>query len=85
MLVLALVAATLSVSALLVPPQPAEALPCMEWNCDYYSDATYTVLVGRHMVLCAVGVRDWGEVTPYEICYSGDFCPYCEPCGWPCI
>lgn len=43
-------------------------------DCDYFSDATYTVLVGSRTRLCNGQYTTWGTITSYKICIT-------EPCG----
>ncbi len=59
-------------AALLVPATDALAASYCERS--YYSDATYTVLVGERITTCQGQVYSWGVVTPYRI-------SACEPCG----
>ena len=65
----AIATAALSIAALLGPSTPAAAGEyCGPDNCDvwytFYSDATYTVVVGEYTTeVC--GSVDWGERTTY--------------------
>ncbi|MPY91011.1 MAG: hypothetical protein GEU99_24250 [Luteitalea sp.] len=36
--------------------------------CFYYSDDTFTELVGAHGTGCGGGVIDWGSISPYKVC-----------------
>ncbi len=58
--------------ALLGPATDALAASYCERS--YYSDATYTVLVGERITTCQGQVYSWGVVTPYRL-------SACEPCG----
>jgi hypothetical protein len=40
--------------------------PCHEESTIYYSDATYTVVVGGNQYYCWWGHHVWGEWTPYS-------------------
>lgn len=83
--ILVVVATLATVVGALMPAQEALALPCHEYSCEYYSDATYTVLVGIRETICWVGVRwIWGYETEYEICYNGPTCEYCGGCEPVC-
>lgn len=64
--------------AALWPASEARALPCQEVWCEFYSDATYTVVVGWRFTSC-FGVRPvQGQQTQFVICETGDLCPHCE-------
>lgn len=76
--VLLLVAALAVTVGTLLPADTAQALPCRESTTDFYSDATYTTLVGWREVTCW-GIYKWGEFTQYKIVYVGEWCP---GCGW---
>jgi Family of unknown function (DUF6289) len=68
-LALALAAASFSMKS----TETAEAANLLI-ACDYYSDATHTVLVGAYVRVCNGHINSWGTVTPYKVCSS-------EPCG----
>jgi uncharacterized protein DUF6289 len=38
--------------------------------CSYYSDATYTTVVGARGTGCCGAVINWGVVTPYKRCQT---------------
>lgn len=78
--VLLLVAALAATVGALLPTDTAQALPCKESSTDFYSDGTYTTIVGGREVTCW-GVFTWGQVTIYRITYPGDYCFGCGP-GW---
>ena len=52
---------------------PAAATAVAGINIEYYSDATYTTLVGAFVRNCN-GVYRWGQITEYQIV------SYDEPC-----
>jgi hypothetical protein len=61
------------------PDYEARALPCQEVWCEWYSDATYTELVGWRMTTCFGVTRVNGQQTEFEICEtSTELCPHCE-------
>jgi len=66
-LVLALVATSFSVKM-----RTAEAEPRII-DCDYYSDATYTTVVGSYTKLCNGQIVIWGTQTPYARCHN-EYC-----------
>jgi hypothetical protein len=39
-------------------------------ECDYYSDATHTVLVGSYVRVCNGQTNTWGTVTQYSVCHT---------------
>lgn len=51
----------------------AGALPCHEVEHNYYSDATYSTIVGYRFVYCS-GVYTYGTVTQYVVSYDGGDC-----------
>lgn len=59
-------------ACLLVPSVKATAVSYCEWT--YYSDATYTTIVGERIRTCQGQLYAWGVVTSFR--YGG-----CEPCG----
>lgn len=68
------------VAGLLLFAVVALAFPTATWAagtyCDwtYYSDATYTTIVGEKIKTCQNQVYSWGIVTTFKL--GG-----CEPCG----
>jgi hypothetical protein len=51
----------------------AGALPCHEVEHNYYSDATYSTIVGYRFVTCS-GVYTYGTVTTFVVSYDGGDC-----------
>lgn len=51
-----------------------DALPCNEVDRLYYSDATYTNLVGERILLCNGQRWSWGITTSFVQIFT-------EPCG----
>ncbi|HEX4962612.1 MAG TPA: DUF6289 family protein, partial [Thermoanaerobaculia bacterium] len=39
-------------------------------ECDYYSDATFTVVVGSYDHLCNGQITTWGTRTQYSRCHN---------------
>ena len=65
--------ALLTGSFILTVPDTAEAARMCE--CDYYSDASHTTIIGGLYQGCRPGqVSRWGSSSPYYSCT-------CEPCG----
>lgn len=56
----------------------AEALPCNEVERTYYSDATYSTVVGERILFCNGQTWKWGIVTSYVQVFSFP----CGNCGW---
>lgn len=54
------------------------ALPCNEVERIYYSDATYSTVVGERILFCNGQTWKWGSVTSYVQVYSTP----CGNCGW---
>lgn len=52
-------------------PQDAEAI---QGVCAYYSDATFTTVVGARGTGCCGSVINWGITTPYRRCEQ-IYCP----------
>ncbi len=52
-------------------PQSADAI---QGVCAYYSDATYTTVVGARGTGCCGSVINWGITTPYRRCEQL-YCP----------
>ncbi len=61
--------ALLAGSLLIAAPPTATALPQQEYDCHYYSDASYTVEVGWSALACNGSRSQGGVFTPYAICY----------------
>lgn len=68
-LLAALLVVLATVAALV--PQIAEAI---QGVCFYYSDATYTTVVGARGTGCCNKPINWGVVTPYRRCETL-YCP----------
>lgn len=51
----------------------AMALPARSIDIDYYSDATFTEIVGGRVLTCSGNGGRWGERTDYAIDY-GESC-----------
>jgi hypothetical protein len=66
-----LLTAVLVVTAVLAAPgSPAQARACpLDWACRwiYYSDATYTTVVGASDTSCSGDNQSWGRRTAYEM------------------
>jgi hypothetical protein len=61
------------------PSSDARARPCQEVWCEWYSDATYTEVVGWRFTSCFRVGPVHGEQTEFEICEtSPDLCPHCS-------
>lgn len=84
---LALAVAILTSGFIIAPPEPVTAMPERQLFCTYYSDATYTTVVGERWVSCT-GVILTGTRTAYEECWQGGRCytplrcsdaPWCDP------
>lgn len=86
---LAMAIAILIFSFVASPPGSLIAAPSHQSYCDYYSDDTYTTLVGHRWVSCS-GVVTTGTKTLYKLCWQGSSCytpppplcsdaPWCEP------
>lgn len=56
----------------------AEARPAYSWDCDYYSDASYTTIVGYYHFTCSGNQAWYGTVTDYRICEQS-----CCSCTYP--
>lgn len=39
-------------------------------ECDYYSDATHTTMVGSYIRVCNGHTNTSGTVTPYKVCIT---------------
>ena len=62
---------------------PAAALPTHEINWDYYSDATFTEIVGGRTISCSGNGGRWGVRTDYAIMTLGMDCDIDPPNpGW---
>ena len=62
---------------------PATALPEYEINWDYYSDSTYTDVVGGRTISCSGNGARWGVQTEYGIMTLGFKCENDPPYpGW---
>lgn len=56
--------------------------PCHAESTLYYSDATYTTVVGGDEYICWSGHHIWGQRTPYFIyTYHEQCCEVCTPNG----
>lgn len=69
-LALALGSGMSAAPALAAPPAAAAAVG---YTIEFYSDDTYTVLVGEFVRNCN-GVYSWGQRTPYTIVYNDEPC-----------
>lgn len=68
---IAIAATMLAAGALLTPATPAAAGSlCYVYDCDwatyYYSDASYTTIVGAHSDGVVCGPMEWGEQTSFS-------------------
>lgn len=63
-LVAVLLIAGLALCAIVLAPADAFAAQ----SCKYYSDATYTTVVGGKSIGCCGETSSWGQVTPYRRC-----------------
>ncbi|MBX9461292.1 MAG: hypothetical protein KL785_09590 [Brevundimonas sp.] len=62
---------------------PAAALPEYEINWEYYSDATYTEIVGGRTISCSGNGGRWGIRTEYAVFVQGFKCETDPPYpGW---
>lgn len=78
---LALFALTL-LAAAFWPDTEAVARPCQEVSCDYYSNASYTQIVGHSETTC-IGVFYTGTQTQWVQCVTGELCAHCGGCVPP--
>ncbi|HWQ86545.1 DUF6289 family protein [Brevundimonas sp.] len=77
-----LAAAALALGAILASG-PAAALPNYEINWEYYSDATYTEIVGGRTISCSGNGGRWGVQTEYARFVQGEKCERDPPFpGW---
>lgn len=67
--VVVLLAATLLVAT----PEPIRAAGTA-YDCYFYSDATYTVLVGQRFRACNGYHFTWGTTTPFSDCITDACC-----------
>ena len=65
--------ALLVLSLTVASPRSAEAFPAQSCYCLYYSDATYTTIVGEKFGHCDGSIDIEGIVTSYKTCQ-------CETC-----
>ena len=68
--------AALSLAVVASMPQPAEAANV---DCYYYSDSTFTTLVGARGKDCCGNPIDWGVTSPYVRCEPVPVCVWCPP------
>ena len=66
--------AILALGFLFLPPRAAEAMPEFEYTTIYYSNATYTTVVGSCFMSCT-GMTCTGTITAYHIKEEGQQCP----------
>lgn len=56
--------------------------PCHAERATFYSDASYTTVVGVNEYICWEGHRVWGTTTPYYTYeYLGQCCSVCTNTG----
>lgn len=46
--------------------------------CTYYSNASYTTVVGQRGSDCCGNPVSWGQITPYRECHV-EYCVWCPP------
>ena len=64
-----LTAALVAATVVAIPSSPALARACpLDWSCHwvYYSDSTYTTVVGERGVDCAGGSYSWGVTSTHQ-------------------
>jgi hypothetical protein len=69
--------AALSFAVSATAPRPAEAVS--NQDCYYYSDSTFTHLVGARGKDCCGNPIDWGVTSPYVRCEPVPVCIWCPP------
>lgn len=70
--VAALLTASAIIAVTVLTPPAAEAIG--QGVCAYYSDSTYTTVVGARGTGCCGAVINWGVTTPYKRC-DQIYCP----------
>ena len=52
--------------------RPANAKGCVWRNTTYYSDATYTTVIGTYYIPCEGWAQSWGSTSSFKTIDSGE-------------